>query len=431
MPERLDQHYSHQAGFPVLEARRKDPAPARRAVPDRVDPIDMKPPEKVREAQPRTSGTLSQQTRGHVAGDHSAGETPVPIPNTAVKPRCADGTAGATWWESTSSPASYFDPPERVSGGFFFTTERFFMHDTRAGTVALAGAPNVGKSTLLNAFVGEKLSIVTPKPQTTWRQVAGIYSGPAHQIIFVDTPGLFAARDLFHRGMVETACRAVEDADIVLVVLDAVSMRTRGRWGVLRTLLAQTTAPRMVALNKIDAVPGAGVEVLAVEAERALDAPVFPVSALDGTGVEALREALEVELPRSPFLYPDDLIASDPVRSFTAEFVRESVFELYHEEIPYAVWCRIEQFREDSDPTYIQATLYAERPSQKGILIGNGGRAIRELGSLARSKIERFVGRRVYLDLRVKVLAGWRRKRGHLRRLGFAVPRDPETKRTR
>lgn len=305
------------------------------------------------------------------------------------------------------------------------------MIATRAGTVTLAGAPNVGKSTLLNAFVGEKLSIVTPRPQTTWRRVAGIYSGPAHQIIFIDTPGLFAARDLFHRGMVETAYRAVGDADVVLVVLDAAAMRNRTRWSVLRSLLAQTQAPRMAALNKIDAVPEEAVEALLPVAEGALGARVFPVSALDGTGVEELRAALQAELPRSPFLYPPDLIASDPVRFFAAELVRESVFELYYEEIPYSVSCRLEQFREDDDPIYIQAILYVERSSQKGILIGDGGRAIRKLGSRARTKIERFVDRRVYLDLRVKVLAGWRRKRGHLRRLGFAVPRDHETKRLR
>lgn len=301
------------------------------------------------------------------------------------------------------------------------------MTDTRAGTVALAGAPNVGKSTLLNALVGEKLSIVTPKPQTTWRRVAGIHSGAVHQIIFVDTPGLFAARDLFHRGLVETACRAVEDADVVLVVLDAVSMRGRVQgWDVLRTLLERTRAPRTVALNKIDAVPEEALGELAARAGDWLDAPVFPVSALHGAGVGALRKALQSELPRSPFLYPADVVASDPVRFFAAEFVRESVFELYDEEIPYSVSCRLEEFREDEDPIYISATLYVERSSQKGILIGDGGRAIRELGSRARNKIERFVGRRVYLELWVKVLAGWRRKRGHLRRLGFAVFRERE-----
>ena len=301
------------------------------------------------------------------------------------------------------------------------------MTDTRAGTVALAGAPNVGKSTLLNALVGEKLSIVTSKPQTTWQRVAGIYSGAAHQIIFVDTPGLFAARDLFHRGMVETACRAVEDADVVLVVLDAASMRTRADgWGVPHQLPERRRTPRMVALNKIDAVPGAVAEELVVRAGHRLGTRVFPVSALHDRGIGELREALKSELPRSPFLYPSDVIASDPVRFFAAELVRESVFELYDQEIPYSVSCRVEQFREDKDPIYIQAILYVERSSQKGILIGDGGRAIRELGSRARTKIERFVGRRVYLELWVKVLAGWRRKRGHLRRLGFAVFRDHE-----
>ena len=305
------------------------------------------------------------------------------------------------------------------------------MNETRAGTVALAGLPNVGKSTLLNAFVGEKLSIVTPKPQTTWQRVAGIYSGEAHQIVFVDTPGLFAARDLFHRGMVEVAHGAVHDADVVLVVVDATSMRRRTPWGALRELLEQTRAPRLVAVNKVDGVPEPAIEGLVADAERRLGARAFPVSALHGTRVRQLREALEAELPLSPFLFPPDQIASNSVRFFTAELIRETVFELYDREIPYSVSCQLEQFRENKDPVYIQAVLYVERKSQKGILIGDGGQAIRELGSRARIKIERFIGRRVYLDLWVKVLAGWRRKRGHLRRLGFALPREHETKRAR
>jgi GTP-binding protein Era len=305
------------------------------------------------------------------------------------------------------------------------------MNDTWAGIATLAGVPNVGKSTLLNAFVGEKLSIVTPKPQTTWQRVTGIYSGEAHQIVFVDTPGLFAARDLFHRGMVETACRAVDDADVVLVVVDATSRPKRTPWAVLRALLEQSRAPRLVAVNKIDAVPAAAVDGFLLEAARRLNARTLPLSALEGTGVVELRRALEAELPESPFLFPRDQIASDSVRFFVAELVREAIFEQYDQEIPYSVSCRLEQFREDKDPVYIQASLYVERLSQKGILIGDGGRAIRELGSRARKKIERFVDRRVYLDLWVKVLAGWRRKRVHLRRLGFAVPLDHETKRVR
>lgn len=319
----------------------------------------------------------------------------------------------------------------RSSDEAFTPRYALFMNDTWAGIATLAGAPNVGKSTLLNAFVGEKLSIVTPKPQTTWQRVTGIYSGEAHQIVFIDTPGLFAARDLFHRGMVETACRAVEDADVVLVVVDATSQRKPTPWAVLLALVEQTRAPRLVAVNKIDAAPAAAVDGLVSEAACRLNARTFPVSALHGTGVVKLREALEAELPQSPFLFPRDQIASDSVRFFVAELVRETVFELYDQEIPYSVSCRLEQFREDKDPVYIQATLYVERSSQKGILIGDGGRAIRELGSRARTKIERFVGQRVYLDLWVKVLAGWRRKRVHLRRLGFAVPLDHETKRVR
>ncbi len=297
---------------------------------------------------------------------------------------------------------------------------------TRAGYVALLGRPNVGKSTLLNAFVGEKLSIVTAKAQTTWQRVVGIHSAQGAQMIFLDTPGLLEARDLLQRSMVGAALEALSEADVLLVLVDPT--RTPGGRGrsVLQDVVARSSAPRFVAVNKIDAAPQDRVDELAIWAREELHAEVHRVSALRGTGVVQLRDALEGALPESPFLYPPDELAAAPVRFFVAELIRETVFEHLREEIPYSVFCTIEEFRESEDPVYVLAHLFVERNSQKRILIGEGGRTIRALGERARAKVESFIERRIYLDLWVKVLPGWRRKRSHLRRLGFRVPDQHE-----
>jgi GTP-binding protein Era len=292
--------------------------------------------------------------------------------------------------------------------------------------VALLGRPNVGKSTLLNAFVGEKLSIVTAKAQTTWQRVVGIHSAQGAQMIFLDTPGLLEARDLLQRSMVGAALEALSEADVLLVLVDPT--RTPGGRGrsVLQDVVARSSAPRFVAVNKIDAAPQDRVDELAIWAREELHAEVHRVSALRGTGVVQLRDALEGALPESPFLYPPDELAAAPVRFFVAELIRETVFEHLREEIPYSVFCTIEEFRESEDPVYVLAHLFVERNSQKRILIGEGGRTIRALGERARAKVESFIERRIYLDLWVKVLPGWRRKRSHLRRLGFRVPDQHE-----
>ena len=296
---------------------------------------------------------------------------------------------------------------------------------TRAGVVALIGAPNAGKSTLLNALIGEELSIVTPKAQTTWRRVSGIRTSERAQMIVVDTPGLLEVRDLLQRCMLEEAREAVRDADLVLLVLDA-TRRSDARRVVERGGPLDTSAPLFVALNKSDVAKPADVEATAEWVVRELGGRPFSVSALEGTGVESLRAAIEESLPISEHLYPPDDIASQPVRFFVAELVREVVFERFDQEIPYATFCAVDEFRESQDPVYIQVTLFVERPSQKGIVIGERGSAIRAVGEAARIRIERFLGRRVYLDLWVKVLPGWRRERTHLARFGFLVPDHDE-----
>jgi len=299
--------------------------------------------------------------------------------------------------------------------------------ETRSGYVTLVGRPNAGKSTLMNSFIGEPLSIVTSKAQTTWQRVTGILTNGHAQMVFLDTPGLLEPRDLLQRTMLSAALEALSEADIILLVLDAANPPNEGERGVVERALAQGPhVPLLVAINKTDAASESDVLALSDWVTHGLKGEPFPLSALKGGGVDTVLSRLEELLPLGPHLYPPDEIAKDPVRFFVAEMVRESVFEAYYQEIPYSVFCQIEEFREGQEPIYIQAHLFVERNSQKRILIGKGGSSIRDLGSSAREKIENFLGQAVYLDLWVKVLPDWRRKRGHLKRLGFSVPdEDP------
>jgi len=295
---------------------------------------------------------------------------------------------------------------------------------TRAGYVALVGVPNAGKSTLLNTLTGEKLSIVTPRAQTTRERVMGIYTGDDAQIIFVDTPGLLEPRYLLQRSMLEAALAALEEADLVLLLLDATRPDETRPTGDALDALHRRKADLFVAVNKVDAAAAETVRELAEWARREFGKEAFEISAVQGLGVEELREALEAALPISPLLYPEDDIAVQPVRFFVSELIRETVFEEYHEEVPYSTAVRIEEFRESERPVYIRAVVFVERESQKAILIGKGGAGIRRLGQRSREKIEAFIGERVYLDLWVKAMPGWRKKRSALLHLGYPVPRE-------
>jgi GTP-binding protein Era len=291
---------------------------------------------------------------------------------------------------------------------------------TRAGHVALVGRPNVGKSTLMNAFVGEKLSIVTPRAQTTREPVMGILTTGQAQAIFVDTPGLLEARYALQHAMVEAALRALEDSDLALLLLDATRPDEVPDGDLTEALRRVGTL--FVAINKMDAAPDGNIEQLAAWTMRSLDRDARRISASTGSGVEELRDELLAALPPNPFFYPEDDIATQSVRFFVAELVRETIFEEYEQEVPYSAVVRVEEYREADDPIYIRATVYVERESQKAIIIGRGGEQIRRLGERAREKIEQFVGGRVYLDLWVKALAGWRRKPSALKYLGYPVP---------
>lgn len=296
--------------------------------------------------------------------------------------------------------------------------------DTHAGYVALVGRPNVGKSTLLNRLAGEKLSIVTAKEQTTRERVTGILTTETTQMIFVDTPGLLEPRYLLQRSMLGEALMALADADVVLLILDATQGEATRPAGEALERLTARRPDLLVAVNKIDVADARAVSELATWAEGVFQVVAHRISADKGDGVSELQSALEARLPESPFYYPADDIAVQPVRFFVAELVRETIFEAYEQEVPYSTVVRVEEFRESDDPLYIRATIYVERDSQKGILIGRGGTAIRMLGQASREKIEAFLGRSVYLDLWVKPLAGWRRKKAALKRLGYSLPQD-------
>lgn len=293
---------------------------------------------------------------------------------------------------------------------------------TRAGHVVLAGLPNTGKSTLLNALVGERLSIVGARPQTTWQQVAGIRTELGVQMIFVDTPGILASEKLLHRSMMCEAHAAARDADVAIVVLDGTRTLANDELLWLTEFADGLRSPVALAINKADD------RRFDAGRRRALPSAIASehhiVSAHLGTGIDALLDFVRGHLPKGPFLYPEDHIATAPTRFFVQELVRESVFQIYQQEIPYAVSVAVEEFREDREPLYISAALYVERRSQKGMVIGKGGRGIRALGSVSRARIEEFLGRRVYLDLWVRVWEGWRRKEKGLARFGYAVPDD-------
>jgi GTP-binding protein Era len=290
----------------------------------------------------------------------------------------------------------------------------------RCGYVALAGQPNVGKSTLLNALVGEHLSIVSPKAQTTRERVAGILSTDRFQILFIDAPGLIEPRYALQEAMRWAAGAAMEESDVIAFISDATRPDTLPD-ETLAKKMRSGSVPVLVAVNKIDLVDEAKRETLRREIERR-GFPALALSALSEEGLADFLECLVPLLPESPPLFPIEDSATQPVRFFVQEFVRETCMEVFRDEIPYSVACRVDEFREDQDPIYIRVIIYVERESQKGIVIGKGGSAIKKVGELSRVKIEELVGNRVYLELRVKVMPGWSRKYGRLQQLGFRLP---------
>lgn len=290
----------------------------------------------------------------------------------------------------------------------------------KAGICAIIGLPNVGKSTLLNELIGERLSIVTHKAQTTRQRLLGIYSDDHHQAVFVDTPGLLEPRYALHESMQAEVARARTDADVLLYVVD---LGWESSVDHAREFEAPPGVPSILCLNKADRVTAdelAGIEVSLVG--RGAWHSTIATQATKAKGVDRVRQAILALLPESPPLYPVDEIATAPVRFFAAELIRETCFEELSDELPYSTAVEIDAFREADDPVYIAALIYIERESQKGIVIGRGGSMIKGIGRSSRLKIERLIERPVYLDLRVKVMPNWRRRPGRLKLLGYDLP---------
>ena len=291
----------------------------------------------------------------------------------------------------------------------------------RSGIVTVVGRPNAGKSTLLNRIIGQKLSITSEKPQSTRDRIVGIHTVGDTQMVIFDTPGLMNPRYALQQAMRGAAIHALQDADVVIYVHDVhegppVPLHEAAG------LASEPRAPILLALNKADTLPPARRETLRAEYPDA-----FLVSALSGDGLGELLAGAAARLPESPFLYGEEDVSTQSVRFFVSELVRETALEQLEDEVPYSVACEIEEFRESRTPVYIRAVIYVERESQKRILIGNKGARIRDIGRVARGKVEELIGSPVYLDLWVKVLPNWRRNARNLERFGYHVPTERDS----
>jgi len=295
----------------------------------------------------------------------------------------------------------------------------------KSGYVAIVGAPNVGKSTLLNQLLKQKISITAPKPQTTRNRIPGIITGDGYQIVFVDTPGIHNARDEFNRGLVETALAMLSESDVVLFMVEPESYGPTNEY--ILDNLRRIHTPAILVINKIDTLRNKGELLPLIQGygERFDFKAVIPISALKGEGtLDILAEVLPL-LPEGPQYFPGDYITDQPERFIVAELIREKIFHLVHQEIPYAVAVIIEKFSETPEKQLIEieATINVERESQKSIIIGKGGLMLKEIGKQARREIETFLGCHIYLGLFVRVQKNWRKDPRALLEFGYRQSR--------
>lgn len=300
---------------------------------------------------------------------------------------------------------------------------------TKAGYVAIIGKPNVGKSTLMNSLIGQKLSIVTPKPQTTRKNILGILSEIHYQIIFLDTPGIVQPKYLLHKKMLEFIEQSLKDADILLFMMD-ISTDPEGEEFIndktINEILTTSKLPKILAINKVDHSNNEKVEKLVqkMDSTKLFDS-IIPISASLNFNLDQLLKNILYYLPEHPKYFSDDIIANETERFFVSELIREKIFELYGEEIPYSCEVVVEEFKErQKGKDYILANIFVEKDSQKKIIIGSEGKSIKKLGEAARIEIEKFLGKSVYLELYVKVRKNWRTDETWLKRFGYDVPKE-------
>lgn len=290
------------------------------------------------------------------------------------------------------------------------------MH--KAGYVNIVGNPNAGKSTLMNILVGERLSIITSKAQTTRHRILGIVNGEDFQIVYSDTPGIIAPKYKLQEGMMTFVGSALTDADILLLVVDLTDDKPIEAKAYDR--IKSSKAPVLIILNKMDVVSGEGLERSAEKWQREFpNAKMIPISALKKKNTDIVLKQILEYLPEHPPYFPKDELTDKPERFFVSEIIREKILHLYDQEIPYSVEVVVEEFQVKKTLTKIRAIIYVMRESQKGIILGDQGRSIKKLGTSARIDIEKFIGRKVFLELFVKVDKDWRDSDRELKKFGY------------
>ncbi|HOU95459.1 MAG TPA: GTPase Era [Bacteroidales bacterium] len=290
------------------------------------------------------------------------------------------------------------------------------MH--KSGFVNILGNPNVGKSTLMNSMVGRKLSIVSPKVQTTRHRIMGILNGEDYQIVYSDTPGIIKPRYKLHEAMMKSVRSALTDADIIMFVTDVVE-RVDGENEIIKRI-KESDIPVIIVINKIDLSSQPEVEVLSIKwKEWFPDSPVVPVSAITGFNLDTLLNTILDLLPEGPPYFPKDQVTNRIERFFASEIIREKIFLNYRNEIPYSTEVEIESFNDLENLSKIKAVIHVTRESQKGIIIGHQGKMLKKIGTEARKEMEEFFGRKIYLELYVKVSKEWRDNPAMLKRFGY------------
>lgn len=291
--------------------------------------------------------------------------------------------------------------------------------ETKSGFVSIVGRPNVGKSTLLNSIIGQKVAIVSDKPQTTRNRIQGIYTGERGQAIFIDTPGVHKPKHRLGEYMVDITSRALREVDLILYVVDASVSLGSGEEYIINKLMPLET-PIFLVPNKIDLVDdGKVLELIQQLAAKMNFAEVVPVSAAKKGNLDRLMEVLFNYLPEGPLYYPEDEYTDQPERFIVAEYIREKALYLTREEVPHSLAVEIEEFETRNNLIYVRAAIYTERDSQKGIIIGKSGSMLKKIGEMARRDIENLLGCQVYLELWVKVKKDWRNSESQLKNLGY------------
>jgi GTP-binding protein Era len=290
----------------------------------------------------------------------------------------------------------------------------------RSGFVSLLGRPNAGKSTLLNALVGQKLAIVADKPQTTRTSIQGVWTQPGVQVVFLDTPGIHESKSLLNRRMMQTIGEALQERDLLLYLIDASRPVTEEDQRAVQ-LLQRGGSPAFAVLNKIDRLDDKRLLLPLIERYTELHPfeEFFPVSALTGEGLDDLRKAIVGRMPVGPAYFPEDFVTDQPERFLAAELIREKILRLTRQEVPHSVAVLVEQWQEEGRLTRISATVYVERPGQKIIVVGNKGSMLKRVGTEARTELESLLGRKIFLSLFVKVQPGWREHEAFLKELDW------------